>query len=158
MRALDAAGRMIVPRIRRWPDAPWSVVMPSTALDRGVVTIRSAYDVTDSIKKITELLESHGAMVFAHIDFSGDAARAGLTMLPEQMLIFGNPKSGTPLMQVEPLVGLDLPLKVLVWEDDHGSTWLAYNTPDYIMKRHGLPPAMGAQIGGALSLFAQFER
>jgi uncharacterized protein (DUF302 family) len=132
--------------------------MPSTALDRGVVTIRSAYNVADSIKKITELLESHGAMIFARIDFSGDAARAGLTMLPEQMLIFGNPKSGTPLMQIEPLVGLDLPLKVLVWEDDQGSTWLAYNTPDYIMNRHNLPVAMGAQLAGALTLLQQLER
>jgi len=132
--------------------------MPSTALDRGVVTIRSAYNVADSIKKITELLESHGAMIFARIDFSGDAARAGLTMLLEQMLIFGNPKSGTPLMQIEPLVGLDLPLKVLVWEDDQGSTWLAYNTPDYIMNRHNLPVAMGAQLAGALTLLQQLER
>jgi len=123
-----------------------------------VVTIRSAYNVADSIKKITELLESHGAMIFARIDFSGDAARAGLTMLPEQMLIFGNPKSGTPLMQIEPLVGLDLPLKVLVWEDDQGSTWLAYNTPDYIMNRHNLPVAMGAQLAGALTLLQQLER
>jgi uncharacterized protein (DUF302 family) len=133
-------------------------MMPSTQVDRGVVTIRSAYDVSHSIKKITEVLESHGAMIFAHIDFSGDAARAGLTMLPEQMLIFGNPKSGTPLMQVEPLVGLDLPLKVLVWEDDQGATWLAYNTPDYIMNRYGLPVAMGAQLVGALKLLEQFER
>lgn len=132
--------------------------MPSVQCDRGVVTIRSAYDVPDSVKKITEALESHGAVIFARIDFSGDAARAGLTLLPEQMLIFGNPKSGTPLMQVEPRVGLDLPLKVLVWEDDQGSTWLAYNTPDYIMNRHGLPAAMGAQLAGALKLLGQFER
>ncbi|WP_267225018.1 DUF302 domain-containing protein [Dyella silvae] len=132
--------------------------MPSTPLDRGVVTIRSAYDVPDTVNKLTEVLESHGAVIFARIDFSGDAARAGLTMLPEQMLIFGNPRSGTPLMQVEPRIGLDLPLKVLVWEDDQGSTWLAYNTPDYIMNRHGLPVAMGAQLAGALKLLEQFER
>jgi len=132
--------------------------MPSTSLDRGVVTIRSVYNVPHSVEKIAQVLRQHGATIFALIDFSGDAAEAGLTMLPEQMLIFGHPKVGTALMQVEPLVGLDLPLKALVWEDDQGATWIAYNTPDYIMGRHGLPASMGGQLADALALLEQFAR
>ncbi|WP_430391169.1 DUF302 domain-containing protein [Dyella sp. 20L07] len=130
--------------------------MPDISMDRGVVTLRSGFNVPQTVERITHVLGEHGATVFAHIDFSGDAGRAGLTMRPEQMLIFGNPKSGTPLMQIEPRVGLDLPLKVLVWEDDHGATWLAYNTPEYILGRHGLPLSMAPGLEGALTLLKQF--
>lgn len=91
-------------------------------------------------------------MIFARIDFSGDAYRAGLQMLPEQMLIFGNPKGGTPLMQAVPTVALDLPLKALVWEDAEGKTWLAYNDPKYIVQRHALDSSLGANLAGVIPL------
>jgi len=91
-------------------------------------------------------------MIFARIDFSGDAGRAGLHMRPEQMLIFGNPKGGTPLMQAVPTVGLDLPLKALVWEDAEGRTWLAYNDPDYIVQRHAVESNLSINLAGVIPL------
>lgn len=127
----------------------------SSSSDNGIVQFRSPFDVATTIGKIREALQSHGVAVFAHIDFSGDAARAGLTMQAEQMLIFGNPKGGTPLMQKEPRVGLDLPLKALVWDDGQGGTWIACNAPEYIIARHGLPNAMVANLAGPLALLKQ---
>jgi len=127
----------------------------STENGNGVLQFRSAFDAATTIEKIRQALESHGVTVFAHIDFSGDAARAGLTMPPEQMLIFGNPKAGTPLMQQQPVSGLDLPLKVLVWDDAQGATWIACNTPEYIIARHGLPKAMAANLAGPLGILRQ---
>ena len=91
-------------------------------------------------------------MIFARIDFSGDAGRAGLHMRPEQLLIFGNPKGGTPLMQAVPTIGLDLPLKALVWEDAEGKTWLAYNDPKYIVQRHAVESNLGANLAGVIPL------
>src|SRR6267143_565653 len=86
------------------------------------------------------------------IDFRGDAARAGLKMRAEQALIFGNPKAGTPLMQAVPTSGLDLPLRALVWEDADGKSWLAYNAPEYIIQRHGLPPAFSANLAASIPI------
>jgi uncharacterized protein (DUF302 family) len=131
--------------------------MPTSHTDQGIVRIRSAQNVPQTMEKLDQLLRAHGLTIFARIDFSGDAARAGLTMRPEQMLIFGNPKGGTPLMQQAPTSGLDLPLKALVWEDDQGATWVGYNTPDYILQRHGLPSAMSANLAGAIPLLQQIS-
>src|ERR1700719_2670804 len=105
--------------------------------DQGIARIRSRHPVTETIARLESILKERGILVFARIDFSGDAARAGLTMRTEQMLIFGNPKAGTPLMVAAPTAGLDLPLKALVWEDTDGSAWIAYNDPEYVIKRHG---------------------
>ena len=85
--------------------------------DRGIVRLQSHRSVADTVDRLEALLKERGVIVFARIDFSGDAAKAGLTMRPEQLLIFGNPKAGTALMQAAPIAGLDLPLKALVWED-----------------------------------------
>src|SRR5277367_2680737 len=114
--------------------------------DPGIVKIPAHYPVAETLDRLESLLKERGVMVFARIDFSGDAQRAGLTMRPEQMLIFGNPKGGTPLMMAVPTVGLDLPLKALVWEDTAGKAWIAYNDPQYIVKRHGLAAAMSANL------------
>jgi uncharacterized protein (DUF302 family) len=73
-------------------------------------------------------------------------------MRPEQLLIFGNPKAGTPLMQAQPTVGLDLPLKALIWEDAEGRVTIAYNDPQYVLRRHGLPPSLAANIAGVIPL------
>jgi uncharacterized protein (DUF302 family) len=129
--------------------------MPMPHPDQGIVRIRSARSVPQTMEKLEQLFQAHGLTIFARIDFSGDATRAGLTMRPEQMLIFGSPKGGTPLMQQAPTVGLDLPLKALVWEDDQSTTWVGYNTPDYIIQRHGLPAAMSGNLAGAISLLQQ---
>jgi len=91
-------------------------------------------------------------MVFCRINFSADAARAGLSMRPEQLLIFGNPKAGTPLMVASPSVGLDLPLKALAWEDAQGRTWITFNSANYVTQRHQLAPAMNANLEAAVPL------
>jgi len=124
----------------------------------GVIRIRSHHCVAVTIDRLQGLLKQRGILIFAHIDFSGDAARAGLQMRAEQLLIFGNPKAGTPLMVAVPTAGLDLPLKALVWEDGDGGTWIAYNDPQYLIRRHGLAPALGANLAAVVPLLEQAAR
>ena len=124
----------------------------NATIDTGITRITSQHSVATTIERLESLLKERGVMVFARIDFSGDAARAGLTMLPEQMLIFGNPKAGTPLMQSVPAAGLDLPLKALVWQDAGGQTQVAYNDPQYIIRRHGLDAAFTANLAAVVPL------
>ena len=119
---------------------------------RGVIVLASYYPVARTVERLESLLQEKGVLVFARIDFGGDAARAGLPMRPEQLLIFGNPKGGTPLMQAMPTVGLDLPLKALVWEDSEGKTWLAYNDPKYIVERHGVASNLSANLAAVIPL------
>ncbi len=125
---------------------------------QGVVRIRSHHSVAATLERLEASLKERGVLVFARIDFSGDAGRAGLQMRPEQMLIFGNPKAGTPLMQAVPAAGLDLPLKALAWEEPDGSTWIAYNDPQYVVHRHGLPPALSANLAAVTPLLEQAAR
>ena len=120
-------------------------------MDNGIVRIASQHPVAQTIERLESLLKARGVMIFARIDFSGDAARAGLTLRAEQMLIFGNPKAGTPLMQSVPAAGLDLPIKALVWEDAAG-TQIAYNDPQYIIRRHGLEGALAANLAAVVPL------
>jgi uncharacterized protein (DUF302 family) len=124
----------------------------------GIVRIASNYSVGDTVNRLAASLKEHNVLVFAHIDFSRDAGRAGLSMRPEQMLIFGNPKAGTPLMVSEPTVGLDLPLKALIWEDADGHVWLAYNEPGYILERHALPGTFSANLAAAVPLLEAAAR
>jgi uncharacterized protein (DUF302 family) len=84
-------------------------------------------------------LQSKGVVLFAVIDHSGEAAKVGMTMPPTKLLIFGNPKAGTPLMLAAPSIAIDLPLKILVWQDNQGKVTLSYNSPEYLQARHGLP-------------------
>jgi uncharacterized protein (DUF302 family) len=121
-------------------------------LDTGITRISSQHSVTTTLERLESLLKEKGVMIFARIDFSGDAGRAGLTMRPEQMLLFGNPKAGTPLMQSVPAAGLDLPLKALVWQDANGQTQVAYNDPQYIIRRHGLDAAFAANLAAVVPL------
>jgi len=120
--------------------------------DTGITRITSQHSVTTTLERLESLLKEKGVMIFARIDFSGDAARAGLTMRPEQMLIFGNPKAGTPLMQSVAAAGLDLPLKALVWQDANGQTQVAYNDAQYIIRRHGLDAAFAANLAAVVPL------
>jgi uncharacterized protein (DUF302 family) len=121
-------------------------------MDTGIIRLTSRHAVAETLERLEALLKERGVMVFARIDFSGDAARAGLTLRPEQMLIFGNPEAGTPLMQNEPAAGLDLPLKALVWEDAEGGTQVAYNDPQYVTRRHGLDAALAANLAAVVPL------
>ncbi|GJH10347.1 DUF302 domain-containing protein [Caballeronia novacaledonica] len=120
--------------------------------DNGVVTIASAHGAIDTADKLEALIRARGLMLFARIDFSGDAARAGLTMPPSQLLVFGNPQAGTPLMQAVPTAALDLPLKILSWEDADGRAWLSYNATEYLRARHGLDADAMKPVSGVAAL------
>src|ERR1700680_3939449 len=114
--------------------------------ERGIVRIRSQHSVAVTMQRIESLLKERGIIVFARIDFSADAARAGLTMRPEQLLIFGNPKAGTPLMLAAPTAGLDLPIKAPVREDDARHGGIAHNDPQYVGRRHALASSLSANL------------
>jgi uncharacterized protein (DUF302 family) len=118
----------------------------------GLLTIACARSVEETVQRLSSLILAKGIMIFANIDFSGDAARAGLSLRPERMLIFGNPKAGTPLMAQKPSVGLDLPLKALVFEDAEGKVWIAYNDPEYIVHRHGVDQGLKANLAAVIPL------
>jgi uncharacterized protein (DUF302 family) len=124
----------------------------SSASDAGIVRLASSHSVAETAARLEGLLRERGVLIFAHIDFAADAARAGLAMRPEQLLIFGNPKAGTPLMQAEPAAGLDLPLKALFFEDASGRAWIAYNDPQYVVRRHALPAALAANLAAVTPL------
>lgn len=120
--------------------------------EQGMVHVPSRHSVSKTIARLNALVKSHGLTLFAHIDFTGDAAKVGLRMRQTQLLIFGNPKAGTPVMIATPSIALDLPLKALAWEDAQGKVWLSYNTPEYLKQRHGLPDDLLKNIGGVGSL------
>ena len=110
--------------------------------DSGIIDERSQHSVEQTVERLTTLLHARGVTLFALVDHSGEAARIGMTMPPTKLLIFGNPKAGTPLMLAAPSVAIDLPLKILVWEDVQGRIWLSYNSPAYLKARHGVPQAL----------------
>ena len=120
--------------------------------DRGLIRIASPYSVPDTLKRLQTSLESKGLKIFAIIDHSGEAAKVGLEMRPTQVLLFGSPKAGTPVMLAAPSVAIDLPLKALVAEDDQGRVWITYNDPEYLAKRHGIPPDLVKNLAGAGAL------
>jgi uncharacterized protein (DUF302 family) len=124
----------------------------------GVSSIKSHHSVVATMDRLEALAKSNGLIVFARIDFSGDAARAGLTMPPMQQLVFGNPKAGTPLLVASPRAGLDLPLRALSWQDAEGAVWLSFNEPSYIGARHGLAEVLTAKIAGARTLLERAAR
>jgi len=113
---------------------------------RGIITKPSNHSVQQTVAKFTGLLQAKGITLFAQIDHSGEAAKVGMTMPPTKLLIFGNPKAGTPLMLAAPSVAIDLPLKILVWQDAQGKAWVSYNSPAYLEERHGLPRALMPNI------------
>jgi uncharacterized protein (DUF302 family) len=121
----------------------------------GVVHLRSRHSVPETVQRLESSLRAHGLKVFGLIDHSGEAEKAGLTMRPTQVLVFGSPKAGTPLMVAAPTLAIDLPLKALVWEDAGGAVWLSYNTPEYLRERHGVPEDLMKNIAGAGALLKQ---
>jgi len=101
------------------------------------------------------MLRAKGITIFAVVDHSGEAAKVGLAMRPTKLLIFGHPKAGTPLMVASPSTAIDLPLKILLWEDGDGRAWLTYNAPTYLQQRHGFPEGLLANIAAIDGLAAQ---
>ena len=121
----------------------------------GIVEISGHHSVNETVDTIKSILEAKGVMLFAFVDHSGEAMKAGFAMRPTKLLIFGSPKAGTPLMLASPSSALDLPLKILVREDEHGATRISYNAPEYLMERHGLPAEMLATLSAAAGLAAK---
>jgi uncharacterized protein (DUF302 family) len=110
----------------------------ATAADTGLVTKASKYSVADTVTRLEAVLKSSGMTVFARIDHRAEAEKVGLTMRPALLLIFGNPKGGTPLMVAVPTAAIDLPLKALAWEDANGRVWLSHNSLAYLKSRHAI--------------------
>jgi uncharacterized protein (DUF302 family) len=121
----------------------------------GIISKPSKYSVPETLHRLETILTAKGIQVFALVDHSGEAEKAGLKMPPTQLLIFGNPKGGTPVMLAAPTSAIDLPLKILVWEDDLGKVWLSYNSPAYLQGRHGIPPQLMKNIAVAEALAEQ---
>jgi len=120
----------------------------------GLVTIASKHTVSETIDLLERTLKAKDITVFARIDHSAGAASAAMTLRPTELLIFGNPRGGTPLMQSNQTVGIDLPLKVLVWQDTGGQVWLTYSDPTWLAWRHHLSSATDANVG-ALKLLLE---
>lgn len=114
----------------------------------GMVHLESPRSVPETLARLETIVRAKGLMILAQIDHSGDAAKAGLSMRPTQLLIFGNAKAGTPLMVASPGVAIDLPLKALVWQDADDKVWISYNSPDYLKQRHHLPDNLMQNIAG----------
>jgi uncharacterized protein (DUF302 family) len=106
---------------------------------KGIVDIPSNHSVEETVEKLKGILQAKGVALFALVDHSGEAEKVGMKMPPTKLLIFGSPKAGTPLMLATPSIAIDLPLKILVWEDTARKVWVSYNSPEYLRERHGLP-------------------
>jgi uncharacterized protein (DUF302 family) len=122
--------------------------------DAGIVSEASGHSVEQTVEKLEALLAEKGVTVFAVVDHSWEAAKVGMQMRPTKLLIFGSPKAGTPVMLAVPTSAIDLPLKILVWEDGRGKVWISYNSPQFLQKRHGLPDDLLPNIAVAGSLAA----
>ncbi len=117
----------------------------------GIVDVRSNHSVEQTVDRLKTMLGMKGISLFAVIDHSGEAASVGMQMPKTQLVIFGSPKAGTPLMLAAPSIALDLPLKVLVWQDTSGDVWISYNSPQYLAERHGLSGSI-APLEGVVAL------
>ena len=118
----------------------------------GIITLPSQHSVDQTLEKLQALLRAKGVTLFALVDHSGEAAKVGMKLPPTKLVMFGNPKAGTPLMLAAPSVAIDLPLKILVWEDAAGKVWLGYNSPAYLQQRHGLPDSLVANMAVVAAL------
>ena len=126
--------------------------------DNGMVHVSSPYPEPETFKRLEALVLARGLPILARIGHSDDAAKVGLKMAPTQLLIFGNAKSGTPLMIASPTLAIDLPLKALVWEDEAGKVWISYNSPEYLKQRHNIPDALMQNISAIRSIVEEAVR
>jgi uncharacterized protein (DUF302 family) len=122
--------------------------------DNGIIRKQSNHSVAETVQKLEDALKAKGVAVFALVDHSGEAEKVGMKMNPTKLLIFGNPKGGTPLMLAAPSIAIDLPIKMLVAEDDEGKVWISYNSPEYLGERHGLSPGLLQNLAFVDSLAA----
>jgi uncharacterized protein (DUF302 family)/uncharacterized membrane protein YidH (DUF202 family) len=129
--------------------------MEALAVSKRIINKLSNHSVDQTVEKLKNILQSKGITLFALVDHSGEAERVGMKMRPTKLLIFGSPKAGTPLMLAAPSIAIDLPLKILVWEDGQGKVWVSYNSPDYLRERHGLPQDLLQNIAVVETLAAK---
>ena len=122
---------------------------------KGLIDIPSNHSVDETVTKLEGILQAKGITLFALVDHSGEAAKAGMKMRPTKLLIFGNPRAGTPVMLAAPSSAVDLPLKILVWEDVQGKVWITYNSPSYLQERHNIPPELLPNIAVIETLAAK---
>jgi uncharacterized protein (DUF302 family) len=123
--------------------------------DKGIVDIASNHSVDETVARLKGILDAKGVTLFAVVDHSGEAEKAGMTMPPTKLLVFGSPKAGTPIMQAAPSAAIDLPLKILVWEDSGQKVWISYNSPAYLQARHGFPAELMQNISVVEQLAAK---
>jgi uncharacterized protein (DUF302 family) len=123
--------------------------------DNGIVNLPSKHAVSETVERLKSILEARGVTLFALIDHSGEAAKAGLSMPPTKLLIFGSPAAGTPVMLVAPSIAIDLPLKILIWEDGQGRAWVSFNSPAWLQQRHNVPPELLKNIAVVETLAAR---
>jgi uncharacterized protein (DUF302 family) len=114
----------------------------ASASDNGIVNKPSNHSVDETVSKLKGILQSKGVTLFALVDHSGEAEKVGMKMPPTKLLIFGSPKAGTPLMLAAPSSAIDLPLKILIWQDAQDKVWVSYNSSAYLQQRHGLTPEL----------------
>ena len=123
--------------------------------DNGIISIPSNHSVDQTVEKLKSILQAKGVTLFALVDHSGEAENVGMKMRPNKLLIFGSPSAGTPVMLAAPSVAIDLPLKILVWEDAQGKVWISYNTPGYLQERHGLAQGLRQNLAVVETLAAK---
>ena len=121
--------------------------------ENGMIHLSSAYSVPATLERLESALQARGLTVFARVDHSGEAEKVHLKMHPTQLIIFGSPKAGTPLMVASPTLAIDLPLKALAWEDAEGEVWLSFISPEFLKQRHNIPDDLVKSISGIGALF-----
>jgi uncharacterized protein (DUF302 family)/uncharacterized membrane protein YidH (DUF202 family) len=123
--------------------------------DNGIVDVPSNHSVDETAETLKGILQAKGVTLFAMVDHSGEAEKVGIKMRPTKLLIFGSPKAGTPVMLAAPSIAIDLPLKILIWEDDQAKVWVSYNSPAHLQERHNVPPELVQNIGVVEALAAK---
>jgi uncharacterized protein (DUF302 family) len=121
----------------------------------GIIDTPSNHSVEQTIEKLKGILQAKGVTLFALVDHSGEAEKVGMKMPPTKLMIFGSPKAGTPLMLAAPSIAIDLPLKILIWEDLQARVWVSYNSADYLQQRYNLPPELLQNIAVVATLAAK---
>jgi uncharacterized protein (DUF302 family) len=124
----------------------------------GLISIPSSFDPKETMDRLEAALRASGVTIFARIDHAAGAAEVGETLRPTELLIFGNPKAGTPLMQAGQTIGIDLPLKALVWQDAAGKTQVSYNEPGWLARRHGLGPEADGTVANMTGMLAKLAK
>ncbi len=121
----------------------------------GIINLATKHSVDEVVEKLRGILAGKGVTLFALVDHSGEAEKAGMKMPPTKLLIFGSPKAGTPVMLSAPSIAIDLPLKILVWQDEAGKVWVSYNSAEYLRERHSVPAELMQNIAVVEALAAK---